>query len=1245
MAKVKVINNNLNQSLNGDSFDNTTSQTLFQFGRFKVTSNFDGRKLVDYSKELSTFTRPVTLENLGLTDVESEETTIKTKNAVLNLDRSDLNTFTKFGSAYEFIRTSIENIISNYPGSLFIDSEIQRGGNLTITNFNYDPIKNISYFEVPSEFAINKFGLVFNKGNDSEPDNKKIKNLNKSFHEYIIWSTQYPNDNSHTIISFTGDSASQQPYPYLTIKCTGNPFPFLSGNSNASFSFHLKPRTKIFEDFRLSLSEYEKYIVSSRSKTNGFNFMMKDPKLLENGNINYRNRNILWETNDGYNIDIDTPSYRKFLEIVLGIANKYDQIKTDLVARFLSPASLQTYDLTENKKTSKLLRIYGAEFDQLKQFIDSLVYINKVTYDKKKNLPDQIVSNLARTFGWDYFQLVKEDELMESLFGFEEAERDLDKDLIPAEVDIELWRRILINTNYFWKSKGTRDAIKSIFLMIGIPEPFINITEHVYTVDGPIDPRDVNLTLSDLPSASLPYDSSGYPIAPTQTSDFYFQISGNSDSGQAYMNNFRNVGFNLNYQVDNKKSWIQTGSTYRHHYSSPDYYQLNSKLVLNTKEVDVALDTARGIEYDVFRYIKEIDFPANSTAYTMPYSYVNLSLGVPQGQTQSFTLPSNLTPSEGDIEVRFNGILLNSGKVYDYTTDTTTTGNTENDYIITGNTLTLLGGSAKKTNNDRDVVQVTYIYSGQTANPITGLTVNYIVSRVTPNPSGTKITLPEVPSGDVQLTINGIAATKGTSQFNADYVINPNNPQELIIQNQSLISYFAENPYAQIAMVHVNQPDVLEAKSEIIRVDSLISGKIYYKASANKTILRLNYKVNDVKNVKVLVNGIALEPGTDYTINSNNSYELYLPAGINLGDVIRASHVLGGDVVVSPVIDDGFGLGDISQMSFLEFLDLVEKRTVNATNRKTVTNFRGGWYPTLLNVYTTYLRRGELNENDPLKSNGYTFENLYPFLNKYNAFFQRFVDQLLSATIIQKKGGLLIRNTVFTRQKFTYRRGVSFDFGGGISEPLNYLGSDGATYLKRPLQQDASWTDDVICIGDLCDDFTVENVNVTYPTVTTTTTAAPYEAILFVEDTSSFYDPINNGHEAQTEYLLEFSPPIPPDYTVETKLDFTINLNNSGVTTYSLTSADVVVKVNGTQIYQISEQNSGSGNQEFTDSTTIPISVGDAIEIIAYNLAQTDSTTNVKSETIMSPDVLDVTPNGEIGAIQPSIVTNDANSQ
>ena len=1054
MGKVKVINGSLNQNLNGGYFNDTPSNTIFSFGRFFVTSNFDNKVTIDYTNTLSSFVRPVTLETMGVSDVQSEISDYHSTNATLNLDKSDLNTFVRYGSAYEFLRISIQNIILAYPGSLFANSQTNQGGNVTFEGLSFDEIENICTFYVPIAFLTNTFGLVINNGNETIPDDNKLKNLNLSYNKYVIWSN-LESDILYPIVEYTGntvDSANNYTgtlFPvsdYLKLQVTGNPFESLSGTTGNE-DYHIRPNNVNFEEFRALLNSFEMNIVGKREGTNGFSFILKDPTQLENGKITYSDTKILWNTGDKYNIDTNTPTYQNFLKIVLRIGAKYDEIKTDLIARFLTPASLKVYDFTDEGKVTKLLRLYGREFDQMRQFIDSLVYINKVTYDKINNIPDQLVKNLANTFGWEYFSILNEEELVDGFLTVDDTERDLNENILPAEIDIELWRRILNNTNYFWKSKGTRQAIKSIFMLIGIPEPFINITEYVYTVDGKINPNTVVIPQEDFPSNSLPYDTEGYPIAPLETNDFFFQISGNTDSGQDYLNVFRNAGFNLKQTSDNKKSWIQTGEETRQHYSTPQYYQEDSKLVINTKEVDIALDTSQAIEFNVYEYIQK-DFAANSSGYTMPYSYVNISLGADTNPNE-FHIPTGYM-TQGDFEVRYNGILLNAPSISGITGSTL-----EADYIVSGDTFTipeLSGGT-----NPGDIIQVTFVNSGSTASPLSGVSVQYIVTRVQANATGTYIPLPEYPRGDVQVTINGIALTKGTSQFTADYILDPANwsgstNNRLIIQNPDVITFLNANPDVQIALMKVTGSNNINMRSEIVRVDSFNSSKIYFNNSANKYVFKLNYKVNDASEVKFLVNGIALEPLTDYSINVQNPYEIFLPKGIRYGAVISAYYIVGDYGAFTPVIDDLFGLGDISQLSFLEFLELIQRKMINAKNRKTVTDFKGGWYPAVLAIYEKYLERVGLPNDDPLHSNGYTFYNLYPFLNKYNAFFQRFIDQLLPATIIQKRGGLLIRNTIFTKQKHWYKRGVNvgipyypdFDLRGNML--VQHLGDDGSMF-------------------------------------------------------------------------------------------------------------------------------------------------------------------------------------------------------
>ena len=499
MAKKKVVNNNLNSDLIGGNFTNVASETVFSFGSFNLTTNFSGKQTIDYSNELSSFVTPITLDTIGIDDALSTHIAEYTKNATLNLQYSDIKSYVRFGSARELMRVSIQNIVQLYPASLYMDDNLVPNGAITVQNYSYDVLTDICNFIIPSAYVTNDFGLIFDLGNTATPDDQQIKNLNISYNSYNVWRADVPNDESHTIIGFTGDSSG---VPYIRIEAVGNPFPEITGNS-LSISYHLKPQPNIYNRFKFDLSQLESYMLNDRlTGRTGFAMDFKVPTLQDSGLVVYTTRTYIWDTTDGYNIDINSSTYQRFLEALLNLGDSYDRIKTDLIARFLTPESLKLYDLTEDGKMTKLLRIYGAEFDQIRTFIDSLVTINKVTYNKQNNIPDQLVKNLARTLGWDVFTLIDEEQFASNFFdpNVEEGKEDL----LPAEVDIEMWRRILINTNYYWKAKGTRAALKSMLLLIGIPEQFINITEYIYTVDGKIDPNSVTLSLEDLPSASLP---------------------------------------------------------------------------------------------------------------------------------------------------------------------------------------------------------------------------------------------------------------------------------------------------------------------------------------------------------------------------------------------------------------------------------------------------------------------------------------------------------------------------------------------------------------------------------------------------------------------------------------------------------------------------------------------------------------------------------------------------------------------
>lgn len=1015
MAKIKVINKRDGKVAVGSSFRNIPSETLFSFGDFSLETNFSTRVLKNYNNTLSSFVKPITLETLNISEEDSYKIMNYNTDVNLNIDVSDLGSYVKYGSLKELLRVSVENIILEYPSSLYVSYQTDSGTVYSVFNYNYDLVTNRSSFIIGVNAINNTFGLVINQGNEQNPQNNVLRNINTSFNNYIIWRPESADTNGYQVVGFTGLSTTT---PYLNLVVVGNPFPELTGITTAGFfNYHIKPQPLYFNKFYEDLSKLEKYIVANKI-VEGYKITFKKPILLENGGVAYSNQDILWTTVDGYNIDISGALYEKLLTELGDIGDNYDKFKTDTIARFLVPQSLLLYDTTEDQKMSKLLRIYGRNFDNIKVYIDAIANINTLSYDKKNNIPDILVKNFAKTLGWDVTTLVSEDDLLSSFFSTTAINSN---DYTPPEVDIELWRRILLNTNYFFKAKGTRNVLKAMLLLVGIPEPFIDIKEYIYTVDAPINPETVTVSLADLPSASLPYDGNGYPIAPKETKKFYFQISGNSDSGQAYIDLYRTVGFNVNRIVDNKKSWVKSGSTERIHYSTPNYYQRDSKLIINTKEIDATLDIARGIEYDMFKYNIDNNFPITDTGRTKPFLYINIpfTYGI---SADTFTLTE---PAKGDIQVNFNGLTLREG--LDYTQ-------------LSSTQVKLIGGVAHTySNGSKDIITLTYANDRNN----TGLynQITFLITSVVANPNGMVIPLPEIPLGEVQLTVNGISLAKTGSLFTGDYIQNPTNPQELLVVNNALMTYLQTNPVVMISYFRSTQSETVEKKSEVYRVDSFSSSKFFYNITLGQYTYVMDYEPPNVNSIKILVNGLTLQNGTDFILNPTNKKQvLFNTSAINLGYIIHVFYLIDSAAVDVPIDFGNFQFPDLSQITFLEYIELINRRLINAKNRKTITDHEGGIYPTVQKLYEEYLKRS-FAQSPIVPSNGYTFYNLYPFINKFNSYFHKFIDQLLSATIILKKGGVLVRNTAYTRQKFTYRRGVSF-----ISQ-LNYLGDDGSMFI------------------------------------------------------------------------------------------------------------------------------------------------------------------------------------------------------
>ncbi len=595
------------------TFNDSFGITIFN-GDVKLSTKSSTNIPTERRSNIIITQKNVSLSDLKITDLDGLNNFIKTTNKLkLNLDKTNLSNYAIYGSLKEKYRVAINNIINKFPGGLFLNTYINGTPYNTILDYSYNENYSVSTFRIPVTVVENPFFINLNAFDGT--NQKNIDNLVTRYEDYTILY----NNVDYGINGFTGVTSGNSSYLYFSV--LGNPFGGFS-SSTVSVDFIIKPNDIEFNKFYDSLNELERYFLNKNSNPK-YTFNFKIPEVDEDGNLSFSEYKFnLPIRYDGYNLDTESVNYVIFLEKLFEVGDLYDEYKSNLILRKLIPKTLIDLDISDSYKSESMFKIYGKEIDEIKMFIDSLMNINTATYDKVNNIPDTLIKNLARTLSWKARNIINDKDLLSSVFANDKS-GDTDITASLAEVDIELWRRLVINTSWFMKSKGTRKSIETIFSFIGAPDCLIVFDEYVYVVDGKINPTMVDPTMLINPG-TIPYDEDGYPIAPKPTkptSTVYFQNNGIEDFGQSYIDLYRKLGFNVTKTIDNKKSWVYYESASTHSSSGRNtYYEVNdSRLLINTKEVSIGLDIATAIECDVYNFNKEYNYPVSSTGRTSPY--------------------------------------------------------------------------------------------------------------------------------------------------------------------------------------------------------------------------------------------------------------------------------------------------------------------------------------------------------------------------------------------------------------------------------------------------------------------------------------------------------------------------------------------------------------------------------------------------------------------------------------------------
>jgi hypothetical protein len=685
--------------------DNTFSDNLVGFqvvngggltqGNFEFTTSVSEKSNREFI--IGTFSDPITLDTLGIKSVEESKAIVEKNFKVYpNFDLSNVTTFSQYGSLVKRMSVSITKIINYFPAALEVSFY---GANYTTastaTNIVYNSQNNETYFELDAANIQNPFNIDFtiNAARNlklSEIEVSPIRDMVTNLSKYSL----YLNDQNYPLVFITPTTSLTNGILRITVK--GNPF---SGLSSTNDYLVIRPNPVTTETiFTQDFDEVEKFLLNRKTNPQ-YTAEFTVVREADDGTAYITKDYVTWPFFGNWNLDIITSRFTSYLTKLNDISASFDEFRTRLIVRFLTTGAFKDFD-TDDQKITKLLEIYGRSFDQVKKFIEALAYMNSVNYTVKNDIPSQLLKNLSQTLGWTQnISPITNEGLLDTLFNNNTPSQFPGQPIssTPDELSYQYYRNLILNSAYLFKSKGTRSSIQNLLRLIGAPDALVDFNEHIYIADQRINMNQFNDEFSfisggtfatELPvlepgntfkifgrqftgftiqtiteDVSLgrddfPVDDQGYPKAPEDTDDFFFQMgagwfeqtpqhranelfnpttssfTGQNPNyqtylegftyGQKYLDRFRDfpytdLGFSLTKTQDNKKSWVdnQTGLRRNSDGNNSFYFVDNEKLILNVKNVDLYLNPGQVFAYEVWYLSSNFNYPIPSTGYTV----------------------------------------------------------------------------------------------------------------------------------------------------------------------------------------------------------------------------------------------------------------------------------------------------------------------------------------------------------------------------------------------------------------------------------------------------------------------------------------------------------------------------------------------------------------------------------------------------------------------------------------------------
>ena len=501
---------------------------------------------VNRTFNVGAFSQPITLDDMGIQDVvQSRSILVSQLRVYPNYDVSQVLNFSMYGSLAKRLSVSVTKIINFFPASLdivFSSPDYTTGA--TAVNITYDNNLNETYFEVNVGRVVNPFDIDYSISATTNLSVREIvvspyRNLYNTYLDYCVSI----NGEIFKMTSFKPSATLSS--GYMAFYVSGAPF----GTTATTYSgnYQIRPNDYIADKiFSEDFDEVEKFLLNRLIRPE-YTAIFQVPQENNEGQFYTNYQQVTWPKDGDWNLDIRSYLFDSYLTQLQDIAVNLDEFKTNLISRFLITGSLKEFD-TLGQKAEKIFQIYGRSFDQVKQFIDALAYMNSVNYNPENDIPSQLLVNLAQTLGWtSNFSPITNEDFLASVFGNTATPTypGYARALTPTELNYAFYRNLILNAAYLFKSKGTRRSIEFILRLIGAPDSLIEYNEHIYLADQKINLDQFYTQFAQISGGTYVDNSPSYSIGNT------FKVKGQLFTAFTSTNTYQNVTIALsNYPMD-----------------------------------------------------------------------------------------------------------------------------------------------------------------------------------------------------------------------------------------------------------------------------------------------------------------------------------------------------------------------------------------------------------------------------------------------------------------------------------------------------------------------------------------------------------------------------------------------------------------------------------------------------------------------------------------------------------------------